>query len=124
METVKIESSPNTLRVLLDDKKGVIELEGRSFPENTAGFFKPIVAWVKEYTATPAAETRCVIKLEYFNSSSQKYIVDILRSLEDAYKKGNKVSVSWLYKQSDSDILEAGQEFQSLFKLHFELKPY
>jgi hypothetical protein len=124
METVRIESTPNTLRILLDEKKGLIELEGRSFPENTPGFFKPIVTWVKEYADKPAEQTHCIIKLEYFNSSSQKFIVDILRSLEEAYKKGNKVKISWLYKQTDADILEAGQEFQSLFRVDFEVKPY
>ncbi|MEM4251402.1 MAG: DUF1987 domain-containing protein, partial [Candidatus Bathyarchaeia archaeon] len=58
-------------------------------------------------------------KLDYFNTSSSKCILNILEMLEDAHAKGRKVDLNWYYQEEDDDMLENGQEFAEDMSLQF-----
>ena len=61
--------------------------------------------------------------LEYFNTSSSKCLLDIFRRLETINLSGKtKVIVSWFYETDDEDMMEAGEDYQALVKIPFELK--
>ena len=70
----------------------------------------------------PLPKTEIKISLEYFNTSSSKCLLDILRKLE-ALKKSAKstVTVSWYYEADDEDMMEAGQDYDSLVDLNFNI---
>ena len=78
MESLKIEGSPKTPTVNFDPN-GVVELKGRSIPENSIEFYKPIIAWLDEYNSNAQSETAVNIQLEYFNTSSSKCILDVFK---------------------------------------------
>ena len=54
--------------------------------------------------------------LEYFNSSSAKYVLDIVLLINELFKNGLNVKIEWKYKHNDDDMLETGEEFTDLIK--------
>jgi hypothetical protein len=61
-----------------------------------------------------------VVKLEYFNTSTSKCLVEIFRNLESILDK-SKVRVEWHYEEEDEDMMESGKDFQHILKIPIEL---
>lgn len=114
MEKITIEESSKTPFISMDPDKGVIEIKGRSIPENSLEFYKPLVEWLEEYSKGTQKTTEVKIKLEYFNTSSSKCILDIFKRLEHMYRQGWAVEISWFYDEDDEDMYESGEDYQSI----------
>ena len=121
MEIIIREGTPKTPSVKLDGTTGIIEIKGRSIPENSVDFYKPLIDWLEKYGQTPCANTMVIIQLEYFNTSSSKCILDIFKKLELISKKGNPVEINWYYEEDDEDMFEAGEDYQSIINLNFKM---
>jgi len=119
MKDLIIKETEKTPSVALSTN-GVLKIEGRSIPENAAKFFKPILDWTKEFTS---GEIRVDIKLEYFNTSSSKFILEMLRLLENNPENKN-ILVNWFYEEGDLDVLESGQYFESIIGIPFKYIEY
>ncbi len=103
--------------VNLNPQIGVVELGGRSIPENTESIYRPLIEWVEEYIKTPQEKTTVRINFEYFNSSSAKYLVRFLEYFSTLKKSGYEVEVFWYY--DDDELLEYGEDFQDVLEMHF-----
>ncbi len=121
METIVREGTPKTPYVRFDGEKGIIEIKGRSIPENSIEFYKPLIDWLEEYGGATSSETAVNVQLEYFNTSSSKCILDIFKKLEVMFKKGKKVEVNWYYEEDDEDMFEAGEDYQSIINIPFKM---
>ncbi len=123
METLTILGTPKTPTVEMNVDSGIIEIKGRSIPENSIDFYRPIVEWIDQYADSAAPETKVNIQLEYFNTSSSKCILDVFKKLEQVFKKnGDKgVVINWFYEEDDEDMLEAGEDYQSILKIPFKM---
>jgi hypothetical protein len=121
METIIIEGTPKTPSVNFDSASGILQLKGRSIPENSIEFYKPLVEWLEEYAAKPQAKTAVNIQLEYFNTSSSKCLLDLFKKLEGMHKSGNDISIKWYYEEDDEDMLEAGEDYQSIINIPFKM---
>jgi len=121
METIIREDTPKTPYVKLDGEQGAIEIKGRSIPENSVEFYKPLIDWIDDYANNPKDATVINIQLEYFNTSSSKCILDIFKKLELLSKKGHGVQVNWYYEEDDEDMFEAGEDYQSIITLPFKM---
>ncbi|HEY4788529.1 MAG TPA: DUF1987 domain-containing protein, partial [Bacteroidales bacterium] len=108
---------------LIDFKvSGVLNIEGRSILENIIDHFQPAVDWINNLSTCPPPTITLNIKLEYFNTRSSKMILNILKSLEGMHlSKKSKVTVNWYYGDDDLDMLEAGNDYQSIIKLPFNM---
>jgi hypothetical protein len=93
---------------------GIIEIAGKSLPENAIVCYSPLQKLVKKYVNNPQQKTIINFRLEYLNSSSAKSIVEILTILEQILPKGFAVEVKWFYKAEDDDMLEEGEEFRRM----------
>lgn len=121
MNSLIIEGTAKTPRVDFSDK-GAMEISGKSIPENSVEFYQPVYAWVDQYSLQPNKSTVIKIQLEYFNTSSSKCLLDIFRKLEALQKSGkSEVSVTWMYEEEDEDMMEAGEDYQSIVKIPFTL---
>ena len=87
MEIIVRDGTPKTPSVRLDGTTGIIEVKGRSIPENSVEFYKPLIDWLEKYGAAPCANTVVNIQLEYFNTSSSKCILDIFKLYSCRYRK-------------------------------------
>ena len=121
MESIIIEGTPKTPTVEFNAEEGKVEIKGRSIPENSVEFYNPLIAWLEAYGSNPKDVTQVNIQLEYFNTSSSKCILDVFKKLESLAKAGNDIKVNWFYEEDDEDMLEAGEDYQSIIKLPFKM---
>lgn len=121
MEAISIEGTPKTPTVNFDTEKGFLEIKGRSIPENSIEFYKPIVDLLERYATKPQPTTNVNIQLEYFNTSSSKCILDVFKKLEGINKNGSKVMINWYYEEDDEDMLEAGEDYQAIINVPFKM---
>lgn len=98
----------------MDPVKGLVEIKGRSIPENSIKFYKPLIDWFDSYSEGGMKDTRVNIQLEYFNTSSSKCLLDILKRIEMMYRKGWRIEIYWYYDEDDEDMYEAGEDYQSI----------
>jgi hypothetical protein len=122
MTVFTLEGSPKTPIVNLNPETGVLELKGRSIPENSIEFYKPIFDWIDSYHSNPKPATQVNIVLEYFNTSSSKCILDLFKKLENLNNGGKtKVTINWHYEEDDEDMLEAGEDYQAIISVPFTM---
>lgn len=122
MDSIILDGTAKTPTVKFDAQAGLIEIKGRSIPENSIEFYKPLVDWLDKYAEIPQKETEVNIQLEYFNTSSSKCILDVFKKLENVSKKGQYgVTINWYYEEDDEDMLEAGEDYQSILKIPFRM---
>ncbi len=120
MNSVKIDRTESSLAVTLDADKHYLEFAGESRPENVKAFFLPIIDWVNNYSEelgeqpkeNQPAVIKAVFKLEYFNSSSAKCIVDIILAINTIKVKlpNTAITIEWQYPNDDDDLLDSGEE--------------
>ena len=113
MKNLEQEGSFKLPSLSLNANSGVLELAGKSIPERTSEFYDPVLAWMDEYIQSPKEETIFNVKLEYCNSSSTRYLMDIFERLERIFKEGKKVTVNWYYEEDDEDMLDLGQSYSA-----------
>jgi hypothetical protein len=120
MRKIEIEGTAKTPFVKFEEN-GQLELKGRSIPENSIEFYEPMVSWLEEYATNPQEKTVLHVQLEYFNTSSSKCILDVFKKLEAIKKAGHDVVIKWYYEEDDEDMLEAGEDYQTIISVPFEM---
>ena len=121
MEAISIKGTAKTPTVEFNANDGKVVIKGRSIPENSIEFYKPLVDWLDAYATEPKDNTEVNIQLEYFNTSSSKCILDVFKKLETIHKNGNDVKINWYFEEDDEDMLEAGEDYQSIIKIPFKM---
>jgi len=121
MEPISIEGTAKTPTVKFDATSGVMEIKGRSIPENSIEFYKPLVDWLDEYATGAQDNTKVNVQLEYFNTSSSKCILDVFKKLEAINKGKSEVTINWYYEEDDEDMLEAGEDYESIIRVPFKM---
>jgi hypothetical protein len=99
---------------------GELRIEGRSIPENSIGFYEVPIAWLSDFRHTRPAKVNLHVNLEYFNTSSGKLLLSLFRQIELLKLDGADAKIFWYYNENDSDMSEAGQDFESIVKLPFK----
>lgn len=123
MQSISLEPGSKTPGVTLDKESGTIKIWGRSIPEDSVGFYGAVFGWLDEYAGSPQGETVAEFRMEYFNTSSSKCLLDIFRKLENMQRSGKtKVEVRWLYEEDDEDMMEAGEDYQTIVELPFSIE--
>jgi len=105
----------------IDFKPGMLQVSGRSIPEDAVEFFQPVIGWLEEYLKNPEPLTRLNLRMEYINSGSNRSIFNLIKMLDDAYLKGHSVLVNWYYEEDDDTIRNLGRDFQALVKVPFKM---
>jgi hypothetical protein len=119
----KTESSP---KVILDPDKNYFEISGESRPADVGSFYGEVLRWLDDYSLLLLKSQEIAdpvvfnFDLEYFNSSSAKYILDFCKQIAAVRSKGRSIGVNWKYEEDDVDMYEAGKEMSRIAKLPFE----
>ena len=124
MEALKIVGTEDSPQVILDLDATIMELEGRSLPEDVNTFYEPVLSWLEEYSKSPLDNTVFNFKLTYFNTASSKVILDILTQFEEMIEDGHQVLVRWHFPEEDEDMQEAGEEYADMVDVPFEMVSY
>lgn len=117
MEKYFIEGSSKMPTVTIDPYKGLFEITGNSIPENAGDFYKPVLDALNEYYINPQNKTEAKIFMTYFNSASQKWLFNILKSFYTLTEKGFEVIINWYYDKSDESMLETIEDFKSMLDI-------
>ncbi|MBS1651302.1 MAG: DUF1987 domain-containing protein [Bacteroidetes bacterium] len=121
MNKYAIDGTPKTPSISFDLGSGVLEIKGRSIPENSIEFYKPLIEALEKYSSGTKGNTTVNMQLEYFNTSSSKCILDIFKKLESIHKGGSAVTINWHYEEDDEDMLEAGEDYQAIISVPFKM---
>ncbi len=121
MDTINIQATDKSPEIKSSHDEGLIEIKGRSHPENAVEFYKPLMKWIDDYVQNPSPKTVVNIELEHFNTSSSKCILDILKRLEILKKVQKEVLVNWYYEMDDEEMLEAAEIYRTMVDIPFEL---
>ena len=114
------EATGRTPRIHFDYSAGIFEISGKSIPENSFEFFRPVLYWLDNYIKFPLKNTVLKMSLEYFNTSSSKCFLDIFKKFESINRETSKVLIEWHYDEDDEDMLEAGEDYESILKIPFK----
>ncbi len=123
MENYIVKETNLTPGIDLNYEGGTVMLKGKSIPENSLEFYQPVYDWLDAYLEEPKNKTIVIIQLEYFNTSSSKCILDILKRVDKLDEEGNDVLIKWHYDEDDEDMMEAGEDYSDLLDSPFELIP-
>jgi hypothetical protein len=118
MEPLIINGTDDTPSINFDNTSGIFEITGKSLPEEVVNFYAPVIDWVERYVLKPNTSTTLKLKLIYFNSSSQRYLHELLTCFEKIGQKGN-VTVEWHYHEEDDEMRDSGEEYNDMIDLPF-----
>ena len=122
MENLIVQPTSNTPLVDFDAKSGRLLLKGRSIPEDPGEFYERILKWLETYFGNTDQETVLEFQVEYANSGSTKYILEILKDLHRYSSQGKNIRVVWCYEEDDESIQELGELYSSSVNLPWEMK--
>lgn len=121
MENFFLEGTNKTPQLDFNSNEGRFLIAGRSIPENSIEFYKPLFEWLDNYVSQAKSNTILDVKLEYFNTSSSKCLVEIFRKLEALQQKNDNVLINWYYEEDDEDMQESGEDFQEIIDVKIVL---
>jgi hypothetical protein len=124
MRELVIQATVHTPFINFNPTNGVMEIKGRSIPDDPEEFWGPVLSWFEEYILHPCEFTLMKIDLEYFNITSSKRILFLLYKLNELVNLNKKAQVEWHYRSSDEDMYEVGQDYAFMVHVPFEFKEY
>jgi hypothetical protein len=113
------ELSKRTPWIILEP--GRIFVMGRSIPENPGDFYRPIQAWLTDYTVKYRGATKISLGFEYINTASMKWIYTILRELSQVKEIAKSAAITWYFEKGDEDMKELGYILRSLVVSPFSM---
>ena len=94
------------------------DFDGRSIPENSIQFYEPLLNWANDFCSSKPGHIEVHVKLEYFNTSSSKCLMDLLKRIEHCECQAE---VYWYFEEEDEDMQEAGEDYAAIIQLPFKL---
>jgi len=126
MEIILLEETDNSPKVIMDYTKRFIEFQGKSYPENTFAFYRPLTEWLKHYFKFYADENESTLinfKFLYFNSATTQIIFEILDIIEDS--KIRNIEINWFYDSESQNGYEDYEDYSDEFpELNIQAKTY
>jgi SiaC family regulatory phosphoprotein len=124
MAKLRWEATEKTPLVELDTELGTLGIVGVSIHENAGAFYDVLYDALETYAAAPRPQTHVRIGLKYFNSSSARYLLDILKRLNALHgSRSSAVDLEWNYEEGDLDMQEAGADYKALLDMPVRLVP-
>ena len=124
MEKLEIKGAAKTPTIMLDADSGDLLFKGRSNPENASKLYEPVIKWMERYVEEPAARTHLKLNFELFNTSSSKYILEVLKKIRYLADKNHPFNVTWMYEDDDLEMLDTAEAFEMMTGLRFEKVSY
>jgi len=133
MQKLFIEATVSAPEINFSPADRLLMISGTSCPEDVRALYYPVTEWTRifvdevskgEYPLlSKESPLKIKINLDYFNSSSAKFLFDILSELKRLVEENKPVVVEWFYDLDDSDQKEAGEDMASLVGMKFTLIP-
>ncbi len=115
------EGSFATPKISFDLNTFVFDIEGESFIENTDAFYAPVVGWLEEFIDHYAEKIVFNFRFQYYNSSSSKSILRILKILKKYKETGQMADINWYFPEGNDDLEQEGKDFIELLNMPFRI---
>lgn len=115
MKNISIKGTLQLPEVNFNKDEGLIEISGRSIPEDATAFYEPLCDWLDEYVQNPQLHTTINFKMNYFNTSTSKWFLAIFKKFEILKEDDYLFDINWYY--SDDDLYEYGDEIADVMDL-------
>lgn len=129
MQKLIIEPTKTTPEITFSPDDNIFLIKGVSSPEDVRALYYPVIEWVNIFiddimdgTLKLYGENAPVIlkiDLSYFNSSSAKFLYDILSEMKRLSIAGVPFIVEWYYDNEDIDMKEAGTDMSFMVEMDF-----
>ncbi len=129
MKGLNIPETEKSPRIFFDPVNSIFEMQGNSRPENVRDFYFPIIYKVRKYFEKIISKKQVEkfnenyfkfnFKLDYFNSSSAKFIADLLLLIKDFNDEGLNMKIYWYFIDGDEDMKEVGEDFSDMISFPF-----
>lgn len=130
MKNIHLHKTDKSPQVILSKQLNHMRFSGISRLEENKEFYQPIIDWLVEYKMlmyflshieSQNKEINVEFEFEYFDSSSAKYLHNILKEFKEisTFSKIN-LKICWIYDPQDLDMLESGLNFQEMLCLPFK----
>lgn len=128
MKSLHIDGTAVSPTVDFNLETRVLEISGYSRPENVRDFYFPLIQWLDDLNVIQENNRSMKIDLEpfsfkfkfiYFNSSSAKFIYDIIIMLNGFQSNGFPINIYWYYDADDDELREAGEELSDMANVPF-----
>jgi hypothetical protein len=122
--SLSIEATETTPKVHFDSVENNLEISGCCVPENGMEFYAPLYNWLDSYLMSKPSQINVNIRLDYFNTTSSKCILDFLFRLQRYKNEKVDLQINWFFQDGDDDLEEAGLNYSEIVKIPFALIPY
>ncbi|MBN1388848.1 MAG: DUF1987 domain-containing protein [Bacteroidales bacterium] len=129
MEKLYIAPSDFNPEIILSPHDNIFRIKGNSRPENVREIYDPVVQWLSDYKNMLISEVSSYsednplslqLDLIYFNSSTAKFLYDIVMIMKSIDEEGIPVAINWFHDPEDPDSLEAGEDLAILAEIDFK----
>jgi hypothetical protein len=107
------------VKILENEHKVIIT--GQSRLEDPAPFFEECSVLLDKKISDFKTHVSIDFQLYYLNSSSSKWLFHILKGIQAKFQGKKLITINWFFDEDDDSMLEAGEVFQSLLSLPFNL---
>ncbi len=98
-----------------------ILIKGSSRLEDPSVFYNGLTEIIEKCLDQFTNRLRIDIYFEYINTSSSKWLFHILKNLQVRFLGKKFITINWYYDDDDEMIQEAGEVFQGILQLPFNL---
>lgn len=116
---VLIESTRYTPEVLFNEDTNELIFSGRSFPENSGGFYENVTSILSFENDQDSMSLQFMF--EYVNSSSIISILKLIREIEERLG-GGEVEIHWHYDAEDDEMMNIGQDIERIVNCKFHYR--
>jgi len=130
MKALRIEAEIDSPEIYFNPDTKVFSISGISHPENAKEFYQQILDWLDEYYEFIKNQepSKIIVDLNfrYINSTSYKYLRDVLRKISSFRSANFEVEVIWNYHEEDEELLHEGEVLFELpdINLPYKCIPY
>ena len=116
---LSVPGSQSTPSIRADWKAGVVVMSGESYPENSFELYDQLIQWINYYLNSSEHSLTLELHLNYLNTSSIRFMIDIFDLLESAFEDGKEVLVQWMFDDRNPRSSELGAEFKEDYTFPF-----
>jgi hypothetical protein len=131
MQKLHFQPTHSAPEIYLSKEEKLFFIKGVSCPEDVRVIYFPVLDWIRGYSAlltgegivryTEQSPFRFTIDLDYYNSSTAKFLYDICLEIRKLSAAGVPVLIEWTYDSDDPDMKEAGEDMSALLRMNFAL---
>lgn len=116
---MNIAATSLTPLILFNYEEGILEIRGKSYPENVHEVYNKLMGIIAAYAEEPRPKTQIIFEWLYYNTATSKMIAKILMAFQ---QMDTELKVTWICKSDFTIMIENGEMYKEFLDIDFEIK--